>query len=130
MTNQFRGVLHFSSGTGQANRAYLFSRDGAGKFSLAAAAKVDFDSAQPFIAVSTGAATHLQFAVDTGASNLGQSNFGTLASTGGESCSGGLLEVTFSSGRVVLYIVRAGFGFYNGTDKLFFTLSCDIGVSP
>lgn len=119
----WRGVLHFATGTGQGNRAYCFSRDGAGKFGLAAAPYVDFDTAQGFIEANVGSRYYLQFAVDTAATNFGQSNFGTLASTGGESCTGGLLEIKDAAGSRRLYTVYSGYAFYNGTDKLFFALN-------
>lgn len=119
----FRGVLHFASGTGQSARAYCFSRDGAGKFSLAADPYVDFDTSQGYIEINVGARYYLQFAVDTAATNFGQSNFGTLASTGGESCTGGILEIKDPSGARRLFTVYSGYGFYNGTDKLFFALN-------
>lgn len=119
----FRGVLHFATGTGQSNRAYCFSRDGAGKFALNAAPYVDFDTAQGYLEVNNGARYFLQFAIDTVAANFGQSNFGTLASTGGESCTGGILEIKEANGTRKLFTVYSGFAFYNGTDKLFFALN-------
>lgn len=116
--------MAFSLGLGSTNRACIYNRNGAGAYAFGEGTGFDIDSTQTFFQTSTGARTILQFAVDTGETLLGQTNFGTINSTGGNPDAHGAFILKFDDGREFLYIVEQGWGFYNGTDKIFFTLIC------
>lgn len=123
MATKFRGwLVSRDLGLGSTNRANIYNRNGAGQYAFGEGTGFDLDSTQVFFQNSKGPHTILQFAVDTGETLLGQSNFGTLSSTGGIPGLQGCFELKFANGRRFIYICVDGWGFYNGTDKLFFTL--------